>query len=263
MKNVYYVECLANNFERLRSTNPAFSLRSYSKYLKVPASILSDVLKEKRILPKKHLEYIFSQLKLNKKSIKLFMESYELANKNLKNIANIKEAAEHELDSEYDFQIIEQWEYYAIFTLISNAEFKAEASWIANRLNISIESANKIFNELEKEKLIGKNEEGKYIKLVEALTSSKEIPSKVIRNNHLKFLDMAKEKIETVEIENRLFLNSTFALNSAHIQDVKRITREFFKKLSTFLHEETSQSNNVFRIGVQLFPLTQMDSRDE
>lgn len=50
----YYKEVLINDFQIRKKRNPAFSIRSYSRFLGVPQATISEVLRNRRSLPKKY-----------------------------------------------------------------------------------------------------------------------------------------------------------------------------------------------------------------
>jgi uncharacterized protein (TIGR02147 family) len=155
-------------------------------------------------------------------------------------------------------EVLKDWYYLPILDLSTTKGFKSEATWMANRLGINV---NLVKEALEKLQEIGLLEviDGRYRKTEKRfhLPTKKSAPA--VRLHHLNMMGQAKRHLEDSGSENfadRMICSVTVAADSRRIREARQRVLEFQKQLAQFLAE--GESDEVYQINLQLFPLTQI-----
>lgn len=238
---------LQHELEKRVKRNPAFSLRAFAKYLNISPATLSQVISQKRNLSMKKGAEILNQLG--------FSPSEQLnliADIDKKNIETQKFQI-----TEDKFKLISEWFYLAILSLGELPNAKADPRHIAKRLNITVAQANIALQRLERLSII-KIENGFFKQIHPPFKTTDDIPSNAIKTYHMNVLNLAIEKLETVDVKEREYSAVTMAINSKNIEKAKEITRKYKKELSKIL--ETGKPDRVYHLSIQLFPMDTKES---
>src|SRR5690606_22763852 len=83
----YYITKMVSDFEAKQKRNPTFSLRAYAKYLGIPPSSLSLIIKGKRPMPQKLIQKITCKLNLSASEEQKFTLSANFKRLGLKDIS--------------------------------------------------------------------------------------------------------------------------------------------------------------------------------
>lgn len=260
MQESYYLKKIKEDFTRRSRKNPAYSLRAYAKYLGIHPSTLSHILLGKRTLPKKSSQAVLEKLRLDSQERTRFKTS--LPRKKLK-IDSIKLSADDSklLSEEAHFQIIAEWEYYAVLTLFDCTDFNPTLTQIQKRLNLSAPRAKAVLQKLLESGLLHKGTDGKIQKSQTQVKTTEDVVSKALRSSHLETLDLGKRKLDEVAIEFRDFSSAMLAISLQKIPEAKIIIREFREKLVKLM--EDGDRSEVYQIAIQLYPLTQIQAGSE
>lgn len=258
----WHVQVLQKELETRKSRNESFSMRAFAKMLDVPAPIVSEVLRGKRKLLPKYAEKVCQALDFSKEKTALFINSTLQHREGVvtENIilqqAHQKTVSKVLLEELYS-KAIEEWEYFAVLSLFKLDGFQESASWIAKRLGINSERARQVVIDLKKLGLLKRNEQNQLERTHARVSSTIDIPSKSIRQSHLEMLDIAKEKLENVPLEQRFFASETMAIDMEKLDEAKQLVRDFKISLARLL--ESGNKTEVYQLAVQLFPLTQAE----
>ncbi len=228
---------LEDELKKRRELNPHYSLRGFAKYLGTSPATLSQVISGKRSLGKKSTAKILDKLGLKPDlEIKLKKKRYKLT-----------------LD-EQTFELISDWHYFAILNLSEVKGAKADPRWVASRLGITPEKANRAIALLKNLGVIEIYQDKSFKRIAPAIKTTDEVPSGAIRNFHQGLLKKAQLAIESVPINEREFRSITFAGNSQKMKKAK----ELIKQLKDLVEEtmESGSKDQVFQFSIQLFPLT-------
>lgn len=117
---------LGKELNRRSEKNPNYSLRSFAKSLDVDPSLLSKLISGKRKISDKQIEKIGTLLGLNLRQIESFKTPLNLEE-------NEREAYRLSFDQ---FDIICEWQHYAILEMMTLDAFRPDASWIAKVLKM-------------------------------------------------------------------------------------------------------------------------------
>lgn len=157
------------------------------------------------------------------------------------------------------FQVNAEWYYFAILSLIKTRDFKSEPKWIAERLGLHPKKIKDAVDRLVRLGLIQwKTLNGKktLARKEARYQTTDEIPSSSVRRAHAQNLELAKDCLENVEIEWRDFTSLTMAIHPAKISLLKEKIRKFQDEISILIEGE--ESTEVYRMCIQLFPLTKI-----
>lgn len=252
-----HVETLKRVLDERQRENPAYSLRAYARDLGLHSSTLSLILNYKRKLPQKNLAQVLEELDLSPMDETTFKESFFKAKTNLDNIQISAEYYQQRMIDEAHYHIIAEWEYYAVLSLLETKKVIVEASDIATALSIPDKRAEVVLEGLVRAEFI-KQESGKWTLTTGPLRTTEDITSKALKKSHHDTLNVAKKKLDEIEIELRDFSSTTVAIDPDKLPEAKAIIREFRQRLASFLGD--GNKREVYQFAIQLFPLTTMNN---
>ncbi|MGZ5278719.1 MAG: DUF4423 domain-containing protein [Pseudobdellovibrionaceae bacterium] len=250
------VDVLHNEFQKRRAKNSRYSLRAFAQQIGLQSATLSAVLKRKRALPEPQALRLMTDLKLTHQQKKLVIKSMKtpLKQSSLKEFWERPQIAIEKATA----AVISEWEYAAVMSLCRVKDFKPEAKWIAERLGIELSRGEQVWSTLRSLRLIEISSAGEVSVCWENLLASSPIPSKLLRQAHMQELDLAREKLETVPMQQRIFSSLTFAMNSKKMSEANDLIRQFLLQMESTL--ERGSADQVFQLGVQLYPLTKSEA---
>jgi len=246
-----YRQVLLSELATRKTANPRFSLRAFARVLDMSPALLSQLISGKKNLSKKQASKIASKLMLSpKEKLNLFFAiNPDLINeKNQKNSARILE--------EDQFALISEWYHYGILSLGDLPRNKANPKWIAKHLQIDEIDAIKAFDRLLRMELIEINSNGGFKQIKGPLDTLTDVPSPAIRKYHKQNLELAKEKIDTIDVHLREYCSMTMSIDKDDLHKAKKLIEEFRQKFCSEL--ETQSKNSVYTISIQFFPISQI-----
>lgn len=248
------VEILTKEFAARQRRNKHYSLRSFARDLDIHPGTLSGVIAGNRCLPRTAVAKVAKALSLSP------VATRKLAGQsNLPNEASQTERQKLE-DNERYFEIISEWEHFAVLSLMDTNDFQTDTEWISQRLAIGPIRTQVIIQRLLDAGFIAINAKtGKWTKAFPRFSTTDGVRSQALRKAHLDELDIAKEKLLTTDLELRDYSSMTMACHPKNLPALRELIRRF-RKEAEFLAEEDSPSE-VYQLCVQLFPLTEIENR--
>lgn len=247
-----YIPLLASEWRKRKTRNGQFSLRAFARFLEMSPSLLSQLLSGKRRLTRKQALKIANRL------------DFSPAERNRLLIGPYSETAglldERRLLEEDQFNLISDWYHYAILGLASLESNSSSPKWISRRLGISEIIATDALRRLKRLKLI-EIKDGSFRQVTKPLDAGWNAPSAALRRHHKQNMDLAKEKIDTVDLSKREYSSITMAANPIQLKKAKDLIAEFKYRLSKIL--EQGERTEVYTLSVQLFPVTTLDSEEK
>ncbi len=254
----YYLKKLRDEFEARTARRPDYSLRAYANFLEVEAPSLSGVLKGARRLAKSKVAKVADKLNLSPEEKDLFIKSNRSDSEVTKQPSAV--VNRYQLDSETHFRIIAEWEHYAILSLVETVDFKPHSKWIAERLGISDLRAKICVENLLVAGLI--STQGESIVLThQGLQTTEDAPSKALQRARKQDLEMALNSIDEISVDLRDLSSCTMTLNTEDLQELKMMIRDFRNRFMT--QAEMKKGKEIYKLAVQLFPLTKIGSPNE
>lgn len=240
--NSFCQEFLVIEFEKRQVRNPSYSIRAFSRDIGVAKTTVSDVMNGLRRLSSANIDILVARLKLDDEVARLFKND----------ISTLSDSGRVIL-IEDQFQVIKDWYYLAILNLAKLENNQCSADWIAERLGLPFDLAEKALSELLVLGLI-ENRNGKLFRTLMPITTTVDIPSESIREHHRQSLNKAIEALVEVPVELRDYTTVTYALNPEKLPEVKKLIHAFQRKLGKMLPQKNA--TDVYRLNIQFFPLT-------
>lgn len=230
---------------RRKRDNKQYSLRAFAENLDVPPGRLSEILSGKRALSKKMKAHIAGKLGISE--IQDFLDEASLPK------LSFSQRSDYHLLTDDTFSVLADWYHFAILSLADTKDFKADAKWIAKRLNISVMESAEALKKLKNVGLI-EIKNGKLMKTNKNVSTTSDIESIALRQSHKQSLEQAALALNEVSIELRDITSMTMAIDLKKIPMAKKIIREFRTKLCDVL--ETGHQSEVYNLNVQLVPVS-------
>lgn len=241
-----------------QSINPSYSLRSYALKLGVHVGALSHILNGKRNVSYKLAERITSRLLLDPQErsevLRLFPVKKEM--QKLNSDYYTFEPKYLELNAA-QFKVISEWEHLAILSLLNCKDFLSDINYISKRLGITLSKSKQAVDRLVRLELLKVNTDGKLVRSEKPYRTIDDVADISIKKHHNESLDLAKRSLYSDSINDRDFTTITFAIDKRKLSAAKEMIRKFQDDLSELL--ECGQQTEVYRLSVQLFPLTQIE----
>ena len=252
-RSSYHVKISADLFRVKRARNPRFSLRSFAKQLHVSPAQLSQLLSEKRRMTAPQALKIAETLKFTARRRRAFFQSVHasILSPNAQPVAPYRELTPQE------FASISDWHFYAILSLFETLGVKQDEAWVARRLGLARKTAQHALKHLEYLGLIEKSVDGYKTRSVR-LTTQNNISQTAVRETLKQGLDLARTRIDTVEVLKRDCSSITMAINPNKIHEAKVLIQEFRRDLSELL--ESDPKSEVYQLNIQLIPLTVLET---
>ncbi len=242
--------------ERRQKKNPKYSIRGFARDLKIESSMLSKIIKGTRPIKPltafKVLERLDIDLSLkNIILLSLFPENQQV-------YADDRDFRELTADVG---SLPAAWEFYAVLSLAELPEFIDDADWVAHRLATTSEVTALILQKLKELNLIA-FKDNRWSPTGIQLTTTPGARSQNTKEAQKQYIEKSvthlMRKFEEEIVSD--FSGITMAVTKSKIPEAVRRIKEFRRNLATFLHE-TQSYDSVYRINIQLFPLTENQVR--
>ncbi|MBI2605950.1 MAG: TIGR02147 family protein [Deltaproteobacteria bacterium] len=233
---------------RLQERNSAYSLRSYARKLELSPSALSEILRGKRPLAVKTARRILERLCVAPHKSEKILASFASGRRS--GAAN----EYRQLNMDY-FHVVSDWYYFAILSLAETKDFRDDPSWIARRLGITPAQARTALERLERMEMLARGHDGILHPTGVQYATSSDIADLSIRKQHRQNLELAHRSLDRDAVDARDFSSMSMALDPALIPEAKNRIKKFRRELCAFL--ESGEKKEVYKMCIQLFPLTQ------
>jgi len=121
-------------------------------------------------------------------------------------------------------------------------------------LGISIVRTEQALKRLIVLGLFTRDEKGNLSRSKKSYRTTDDVVSVSMKKHHEQSLELAKESLHRDDISKRDFTTVTMAIDVKKIASAKELIRKFQDDLSDLI--ETDDQTEVYRLGVQLFPLS-------
>ena len=253
---------LKKSLARAKRQNPSFSLRQLAVKMHLSSAFLSKVFNDKTPLPTDRVDEIVRHLKIDKlgtQNLKQALVRSRLKGSDFK----LNESVPTEAVRDYteaankDLSLLRYWYYSAILNLTTCQEFQNEPSWIAQRLCITENEAQRALLFLKTNGYLIEREGLVQVcdRLIRFSTRSSH-PE--IRNLNLQVLKKAATELQTkqtqVDFDSRLITTLSVAVNPQNIpQAINKLHACLFEIANTLTEGACSE---VYQLSAQLFPTT-------
>ncbi len=247
--NTQFIEQLSKEFRTRRERNAAYSLRSFSRDLKINPGRLSQYFSGQRSVTQNSALQIMNQLSLSPQ------ERAEWMGVSLLN-AKMEIQSEPALLDQKVFELISEPIHFTILSLIETRSFFNNPRWIASRIRSSVPEVLQSLQLLKDLGLIIEKNETLAVVHQAGVRSSDGVQNAALRRAHEKQLSQAIESLDRIPLELRDITSITVAANTAKIPEAKALIKDFRRKLAALL--ECTDADEVYRIQIQLIPITEI-----
>lgn len=259
-----YRAFLKATLEEKARKNPTFSLRAFARLANMSPSHLSRALSGQKKLSAASAHQISRALGHNARESTHLLNLVELekATDEVERGRILSRLAAPNKKTRIlpieTFKVISDWYHFAILSLMNTRGFHDNAAWIARRLGIKPLEARFAIDRLANLGLIERTTKG--LKLCEDanITTTDDIPSAAINENHRQHLHLAERALTEVETELREFNNLALSMRLSDVPKAKRLIRAFLEQCNQEL-ETTSNADEVYQINVQFYPLSKRE----
>jgi len=259
-QQIYYINKLREKLSYRQKENPHYSMRAYSRDLDIHPSTLGQILKGRRGLPIKRAYDVAKKLSLSPREQTLFMESFHRSKTNIDDIKISSLDERFFLDESY-YNVIAEWEHYAVLELFNLSTYDLSLKAISKKLEIKENRAGVVIRNLLNCKLLIENPQGEFSRAYPDIKTTEDISSNALKESHKEALKMGLHKLEKIEVEFRDFSSTTVAIDLEKLPEAKTIIREFRQKMTALLRNGTK--TDVYQLAIQFYPLTNIEIKDK
>lgn len=237
---------LERELSRRSKKNPSYSLRSFAKSLDMDASLLSKLLSGKRPINDGHILKLGPKLGLSLRGLKKFQEG-----------SNDKISAAFKPLSLDQYDLISEWEHYAILELVSLKSFKPCLKWVATQLKSTTNKVRACVKRLERSGLLKIEEDGSWVDISSGYSThilGENITTEAHKASQKEILKKAIKSIDDIDFKKRDQSSMMLSTSPEKIIKAKKMITKFRRELTYFL-EDTEDKTAVYQLSVSLFPL--------
>lgn len=269
---VDHVQYMVDMVEFLKSESKVFSFRYFAKKAGFASqSALKFFLDGQRSLTRDSIRKVSKGFQLDSTESKYFESlvnlnqetSNERKNQYFQEMLKVQKKKKIRMISTDQYEYFSKWYNPAIRELIRCKDFQGDAKWVVSRIfpMISVPEARESLRLLERLGLIQKDVSGKYIQTDRAVTTERELMSMSARNFHREMGHRAIESLDSIPKERRDFSGITFGLPATQVQKLKDKLNEFRQELNSTLGSLEEETDEVYHLNIQLFPLTKKERK--
>lgn len=253
---------LKKEFYKRKQKNPKYSLRAFSRDLKMSPGFLSEIMQHKKKISVDKAMQISQLLGWTWRESQIFLQTAQLGyakTKHAKTFLQQEISKSAESYAQFEtiklsrFSPISNWYHMAIIELPELDSFQNCPKWISTQLGIDESLAKDALIRLKQDQLIIQNEQGRWIKNINF--SLADVKSADVRKFHKQHLTNAAVALENQEFKKRHFSGITMAIDSHKLPEAIELIKEFRSRMSLLLESGTKDS--VYHLAIQLFQLDQ------
>lgn len=248
-----------------KKRNRHFSFRAFGQRAGVSHSMLKDVADGRRNLSISVMQKFATAIKLNSRESRyfellvLFTHSKSNSEKNVAFAEMVRLRGQEGIRfmGQEHYEFFSQWYHSAIREMVTLPGFVEDYHQIAAELEPSIKPSE-VEKSIELMLSIGILKREKCGRLIQSdgiISSEYEMASATLRNFHSQMVGNAQRAIEEIDREQREISSLTAGVSHKLVQRMKERIRIFKEELITMINEDTAESETVYQINFQLFPL--------
>ena len=246
---------LRTYIEEVKARNPSYSMRSLAKHIDVPAGNLSQFLAGKRNFSRDKFISIVELITVNPEERKELMSALM---EETPEVPAKPRPEESDRLSEEEFLQLEEWYYFSVRTALSLSNAKSTSDWIAAKLGITIQEAEKALKVLFRLKLIQLNDKGEIVRTKKHLItpdSTKKSPKIGAHKNKIHGQHISRAlKCLDVDPSLRDITWVNIPTNPEKLDRARELIRKFQDDMLDLLEDENT--SELYRLTIQLCPMT-------
>ncbi len=252
-----YRQFLEEELTKRIQHNPQYSLRAFSRNLKISPGELSEILRGKRQLSLKTSLKIAKALGLSPTETQhlAYLVQLEKAGDNRSLLSEPASRNQLTLDI---FNILSDWYCFALLNLVNCSNFQENEKWIAKKLGISILEARTGLQRLLRVGLL-ERVGTKLIVTKDYVISPEGVPSEAIKNFHRQMLMKAIQALDLQDVDTREIVGAGFSVDPKNIKPLRKEISNFLDSLIE-RYDKGKNRTEVYHCEIALFRLTQKEN---
>lgn len=236
---------LRTELDKRRQKNAAYSLRAFSRTLKISPSSLSRILTGKRPLSFQLAVRVADSFGLSPRERQSFLAP-------LTGTRTDVDDSQFRVLPQDQFNLIADWHHYAILSLSHVKGCRFAPRWVARQLGITEAVAADALDRLLRLGLIVRDGE-RFRQVGPPVMTKRDVPSAAVRQHQRQLLKKAIDSFDDVDVAARDLSAITFPVDPARLTEAKDMIQEFRRRLCKVMGD--GQKTEVYAMTVALFPL--------
>lgn len=257
MINPFLVE-LKRSYEQRRQKNGRYSLRAFSRDLKVEPSVLSKLLRGTRQFTDESIGKLGKAMGLGEEKIRHFkvlnddyMRSYKLSRNRLG--ISFKELPIEE------YELIARSHYINILEAVKIPQLAKDPERLAQALKIPPVEAKEFLDRLVKHGYLQKNKSGHYVNAGMNVTSlGNKFTTLALKELQKEFLRQSIQAVDTVEFEKRSHSFLVAKLDSKKVGKAIEKIHGFRRDMNRGLNRGSRKADAVYCLQLSFFPVCEV-----
>ena len=239
----YFTQILKDAFEAAQEKEKV-SLRGFAKRLGLSASVLSEILRDKRALVAPRALAVAEMAGVPASSLKRLRMMVE----SLENDDSGRTLAHGDV-----VDLIMNPVYYALLSALEVLPVPSSIDDLAKFLKLEPAQADVIVSKLAAFGVVEREDENVYW-WGKHLTTTHDIPNEKLRSFHRASLEETITALDTIPVDEREVTAITFAASESRLPLAKAEIRKFRDVLATNMHGK--KADRVYRLSIQLIPVS-------
>jgi transcriptional regulator with XRE-family HTH domain len=239
-----FTQILLKELAKRKRKNSSYSLRAFARDISISETTLSLIFRRKRVASMKMMEKALGRLKRSPGQVAEIVS------------ASIDAYTYIDLNKSESRQMASHWCYLGILSLAELKDFECRSKWVAKRLNISEDLAEKALKFLlEKQFLISKGKRmvpSGYQYNLGSHHSVRKVHRSMLKRN----FQFIGELDDPKKFQNSDFSSMLIVTDAKQIAWAKDQIKKFRRKISKDL-QQASNPSCLVGLSVQLVPLTE------
>ena len=264
---------LRAHHEKKKQEKPNWSMGMWAKIMGISgASALSMVLKGDRNpgpeLTKKLNQYFEFNTQERKYFEKLILLEKHKKDPELKSVL-IETLIQLHPQKKFDkldfkeFEVISKWYCTLVRELIDHKAFKEDPNWISkiSTFSLSPKEVKEALMTLTEAGFVERGTNGQLKNSVKDFETPNDIASEPLKRFHEAMIDHAKKALRKTSPPDREIRGVTLKVSKEKLNQAKTLIRRFEDEFAEYFEDEEN-SGEVYQLNIQLFPLTQINTKE-
>lgn len=245
--------------EEKKAGNPRMSLRWIAAKMGISSGRLSEILNGKRPLTEYYADKFCLALKLSEDQVRELRRAHQAPTQKDSFGPVLNENVVEQLADWKPFALLSffQTTLYLDIVRAHNTQ-QTQTNEIARRFALPVEEVESLLTAMSVARL-AEWDGGQWRAVHGEATTGYDIPSDARRRGHIRDLELAQQKLNSVSIYDRDFSSMKMTMDPQDINKAKKLIREFRRSFVRTM--EKGKKKGVFQINIQLLPLV-MDTTE-
>lgn len=246
-----FLRLLGDELQQRSFVNPRYSLRSFAKQLKVDASHLAKVLKGKRQVSERFVEWAGWSLNWTPEAIARAKSASDVSR--AKSGRKLRLATEKRFNpiTQDEFQVASRWIHFVLLEFAEIDLVLPSIRELSERMGVSMGVVSEAVERLKRVGALVESKTG--IRATKHFTTTKIAgTTPALKKLQKEILSAAARALDEWTIEQRDQSGITMAIDSSKLPEAKERIKRFRRELMDFLQE--GKRDRVYQMSISLFP---------